>query len=173
MIKSSNLHVFSKPALILFFVLLTGCAPVISKQIREQVNPHITDEAVLKNPERYKGEIVILGGTILESENTEEGTLIMALHRPVTSRGRPRAIDESAGRFIAIADHYLDVALYGSGRSVTIAGEVKEPRILPLGDIKYNYPVIGIKEIYLWPVERRLYDPGPRIHIGFGLGYRF
>jgi outer membrane lipoprotein len=173
MVKSNNYHIFSKLVLIAVFLSITGCAPVISKQIRKQVNPDITDEAVLRKPEHYKGEIIILGGIILDAENIEEGTSITVLHRPRTSRGRPKNVDESAGRFIALVDHYLDVALYRSGRSVTVAGEVQEPRTLPLGEVEYNYPVIGVKEIYLWPVQRQLYRPYPAVHIGFGLGYFF
>lgn len=47
------------------------------------------------------------------------------------------------------------MAIYSKGREVTLAGEVKGKRVLPLGEIEYTYPLIAIKEIHLWPDESK------------------
>lgn len=44
--------------------------------------------------------------------------------------------DGSAGRFLVLIDQYLDVAIYRSGRLVTVAGEIQEPRTMPAGERK-------------------------------------
>jgi outer membrane lipoprotein len=38
---------------------------------------------------------------------------------------------------------------------VTVAGEIKGKRVLPLDEIDYTYPVISVKEIHLWSPKRK------------------
>ncbi len=168
MLRSSGYPTFFKLMAIILWVSLIGCAPVISKQLREQVKPNITAGDVLKNPENYKGEMVILSGVIIESENTKEGTLLKVLQRPSGFREKPKDVDTSEGRFLALVDHYLDVSVYAKDRAVTIGGTIQGIRTLLLGEIQYNYPLINVKEIHLWPVEKSTDSTYPQFHIGVG-----
>ncbi len=137
------------------FLLVSGCAPVISKELRTQVAREITFREVIQDPDVYKGKLVLLGGVIIGAKNLEEGTLIEVLQKPADRRGRPRDVDQSDGRFMALYEGFLDAAIYSEGREVTVAGEVKGKRVLPLGEIQYAYPLIAIKEIYLWPPKTK------------------
>jgi outer membrane lipoprotein len=134
-----------------FMILAAGCAPVISKNLREQVEKEISFKDVIQSPEAYQGKVVLWGGEIIGAKNTKEGTLIEVLQKPTDSQGKPKKVDRSDGRFLALYDGYLDVAIYAKGRDVTVAGEVKGKRVLPLGEIEYTYPIISAKEIHLWP----------------------
>jgi outer membrane lipoprotein len=140
-------------ALPLFF-LMSGCAPVISKELRDQVAPEITFREVHEDPDAYKGKLVLWGGVIIGAKNLKEGTLIEVLQRPTDRRGRPKDVDESDGRFLALYDGYLDVAIYAQGRGVTVAGEIKGKTVQTLDEIEYKYPLIAIKEIHLVKEER-------------------
>ncbi|GAN33570.1 MAG: hypothetical protein DYG83_09440 [Candidatus Brocadia sp. AMX2] len=171
MVKNVKRFIFSQSMPMVFLLFMVGCAPVISKQIRDQVKPDVSFTEVLNDPERYKGQMILLSGTIAETENTREGTLLRVLQRPAGFRGKPKDVDETEGRFLALDHRYLDVAVFTKGRAVTIAGEVQGKRILPLDEAEYTYPLIYVKEIYLWPVEKSYYSPSPSWHIGFGFGY--
>lgn len=162
MIISSRYHVFSQFLPGVLVLLMTGCAPVISKQVRDQVRPDITFEDVLNDPESYKGQMIIASGIIIETKNTKEGTSLQVLQRPTGFRWQPKDVDETGGRFLAFVSRYLDVYVYAKGREITIAGEVMGKRVLPLDGTEYSYPLIHVKEIYLWPViEKRYYTPYP------------
>ncbi|MBA7699287.1 hypothetical protein ES703_107978 [subsurface metagenome] len=146
----------------LFFV--NGCAPPISKQLREQVSEELTLKVVLKDPDAHKGETVLWSGVIISSVNLKEGTMIEVLQKPADMQGRPKDVDESEGRFLALYPAYLDVAIYNGGRKVTVAGEVQRKRTQRLGEIDYTYPLISAKEIHLWSPkkeERVFYYPYP------------
>ena len=159
---TSNKHIlFPKPIWVVLLLSIASCAPVISKQIREQVRPDITFAEVLNDPERYKGQMIILSGVIIEATNTNEGTLLQVLQRPTGFRGKPKDVDETGGRFLALDNRYLDVYVYAKGREVTIAGEVQGKRTLPLDKTEYTYPLIYVKELYLWPVTEKGYYPPP------------
>ncbi len=132
-------------------LLAAGCAPVISKNLREQVEKEISFKDVIQDPEAYQGKVVLWGGEIIEAKNMKEGTMIEVLQKPTDSQGKPKKVDRSDGRFLALYDGYLDVAIYTKGRDVTVAGEVKGKKVLPLGEIEYTYPIISVKEIHLWP----------------------
>lgn len=171
MVKNGKRFTFSQLMSVVFLLFMVSCAPVISKQIRDQVRPDVSFTEVLKDPERYKGQMILLSGIIVEAENTKEGTLLRVLQRPAGFRGKPKAVDETEGRFLALDRRYLDVAVFTKGRAITIAGEVQGKRIFPLDETEYTYPLIHVKEIYLWPVEKSYYSPYPSWHIGFGFGY--
>lgn len=162
MIISNRLFVFPKVILIMLLLPMAGCAPVISKQVREQVKPDTTFTAVLNDAERYQGQMIVLSGVIVDAKNTKEGTLLQVLQRPAGFRGQPKDVDKTEGRFLALDNRYLDVYVYAKGREVTVAGEVLGKRTLPLDTTDYTYPLIRVKELYLWPViEKNYYDPYP------------
>jgi len=151
---------------------LTGCASVISKQLREQVARELTLSVAAKDPGAHKGQTVLWSGVIISAVNLKEGTMLEVLQKPADMRGRPKDVDESDGRFLALYPGYLDVAIYNGGRKVTVAGEVQGKRIQPLGEIDYTYPLISAKEIHLWPVEKkdRVYYPCPSWHYPWWYG---
>ena len=134
--------------------IASGCAPVVSKGLRVQVDEEIRFEKVIQDPEAYEGKVVVWAGVIIAAKNRKEGTLIEVLQKPSDKNRRPKNVDRSEGRFLALYDGYLDVAIYAGGREVTVAGEIKGKRVLPLDDIEYTYPVISVKEIHLWPPKR-------------------
>ncbi len=138
-----------KLSLILIIMTLLGCAHVISKEIRERVDKGVNPEALLKDPESYKGKFIILGGVIISSRNTDEGTYLEVLERPLDSLERPEATDKSRGRFIILYEGYLDSAVYSKGREVTVAGEVMGKMARPLGEMEYPYLLIKSKELHL------------------------
>ena len=145
---------------------LTGCAPVISKQLREQIAKELTLQVVLKDPEVYKGKTILWSGVIISSVNLKGGTMIEVLQKPADMEGKPKDVDESEGRFLALNPGYLDVAIYRQGRKVTVAGIIQGKKIQRLGEIDYAYPLISAREIHLWPPKKedRGYYPYPCWH---------
>jgi len=131
-------------------LICSGCATVISEKVLSKANRHISVTAVREASENYKGQLVIWGGEIVGAKNREEGTTIEILQKPTNRSLRPKEVDVSGGRFLAIYDGYLDVAIYERGREVTVAGQIQGTRVLPLGEIEYRYPVIDVEEIHLW-----------------------
>jgi len=136
------------------FLISTGCTPLISKDLRKEISRDITFKQVIKDPDACKGKTVLISGIILGSKNTKEGTLIEILQKPADLQGRPMDVDESDGRFLALYDGYLDTAIYTRGREVAVAGEIKEKRVLPLGEIDYTYPLISIRVIHLFKPKK-------------------
>jgi outer membrane lipoprotein len=134
-----------------------GCAPVISKSLREQVDRDLTFEEVLNNPAPHIGKVVIWGGDIISVTITKEGSQLKILQKPLDFENGPRPGDRSKGRFLALYDNFLDTAIYKEGRAVTIAGRIAGQRIEPLDEIEYRYPLMVAEEIYLWPVYPKMY----------------
>lgn len=155
---------------ILFIILLLSlisCAHVVSKEARE-IAIKVNDEKLLKNPNEYVGSIVILGGVIASSINTEEGTYIEVVQKPLDSRGRPQDRDVSYGRFIIYYEGYLDTAIYTTGREITVVGEVLGKKTRQLGQIMYPYLLLKGRELYLFEPRRPL-----PISIGIGIWKTF
>jgi outer membrane lipoprotein len=142
-------------------LLASGCA-VMSEGLRREAEKDLSFTEVFKDPDLHKGKIVIWGGMIVDSKNTKDGTLLEVVRKPLDMVGEPRDVDQSGGRFLALYDGFLDVAIYAKGREVTVGGVVEGKRVMPLGEIRYTYPVIHVKEIYLWPeVSKERVPPYP------------
>jgi outer membrane lipoprotein len=91
---------------------LIGCAPVISKQLRKQVAKELILSVVFKNPEAYKDKTVLWSGVIISSVNLKEGTIIEVLQKPADLQGKPKDVDESEGRFLALYPEKKDRVYY-------------------------------------------------------------
>ncbi|QBQ54016.1 Slp family lipoprotein [Nitrosococcus wardiae] len=133
-------------------MLVSACAQM-PKAIQEElpVNPSI--ETVRANIDDFQGQRVRWGGVIQEIKNLEARTIIEIVGKPLNNEGRPRAIDESPGRFLAVFREFIDPAIYTSGRLITVLGEVTGAETGEIGAFNYRYPVVHVDRDYLWPRE--------------------
>jgi len=138
--------------LLLFLtVLLSGCAHVISKDLRDKADRTITFKQVLQDPNAYVDKFTLWGGEIVQAINQKDGsTLVEVFHRPLGWRGEPKLTQSSDGRFLALAEKYLDPYLFRKGRKVTVAGKILGAKTRPLGEMDYRYPLLSGEQIYLW-----------------------
>jgi outer membrane lipoprotein len=167
--------------MIAFFILLFGCAPVISKNLRTEADPSLTFRQVFQNPNAYKGKLVIWGGEIIQTINQKDGTTqIEIFQRPLGWREKPKETLASEGRFLILAERFLDPYVFRRGREITVAGEILGEKMIPVGEMEYRYPLLSSKQIYLW--EEYDYRPYPYYYYpwwyypygwwGFGFYYR-
>jgi len=143
--------------LLVIIFLFSSCTHVISKPVRMGARTDVPFSNIKAETDKYKGTTFILGGIIVSTKNTEEGSIIEAVQTPVDRYGSIIDSDISSGRFLAIERGYLDPLIYKKGRQITIAGELIGSNKKKLGDIDYTYPMFEIKEIYLWKEEQGYY----------------
>jgi len=138
--------------LLSLFILLSGCAHVISRDLMEKADPSLTFTEVLQNPNAYKDKTVLWGGEIIETVNQKDGTtLIEVFQRPLGWMEEPKVSLPSEGRFLILAKKHLDPNIFRAGLEITVAGEIQGENIRPLGEMGYRYPVLSGEQIHLWP----------------------
>jgi len=161
-------HSLTNIALLLCLAfLLPACAPPFPKEMREKVNKNISFGELKKAPDAYRGTWVMLGGLIVGAKNTKDGALIEVLQKPLDTDGRPARTDGSEGRFLVQSTAFLDTAIYGPGREVTVIAEVLGGKEQRLDEIMYQYPLCDAKSLHLWAPES-----GPRFFFGVGVSQR-
>lgn len=160
--------VISMTLFLVFMTLLVSCGPVISKNVMSYVDPSVSFQDLIKDPDRFKGKTVVLGGSIISTSVKPEETWMEVLQQPLGSRQRPEDTDISYGRFLVKFADYRDPAVYSPGRSITVAGQVLGKQTRPLGQIQYGYPVLLAREAHLWKIES--YAAQPSVTFGFGVG---
>jgi outer membrane lipoprotein len=131
-----------------------GCSYAISPELAKRADKTIPFESLARDPDPYKGKLVILGGIITQTTPVKKGTLIEVLQKPLDYWGKPRRTDRTGGKFLVYSSAYLDPLVYAPERELTVAAEVEGTRSKALGDIEYSYPVVLSKELKLWPQER-------------------
>jgi outer membrane lipoprotein len=149
---------------------IISCAPGISRQVRQQVTVTEAFSRLQQEPQRFEGEMAMLGGRIIESRPLAAGTELVVLQLPLDRSDRPRETDQSQGRFLIRTDEFLDPAVYSPGTRITAAGIVEGAVQRDIGQMPYRYPVIRLEEIRTWPAP---VDTSPRFHFGIGVGRRF
>jgi outer membrane lipoprotein len=145
----------------LLLMVISGCAYPISKELRREVRKDITFSMVLQDPTAYMGSVVLWGGIIIETMNHRDGSEVTVLETPLGYMEEPEPAKYSRGRFIAKTSEFLDPEVYKQRKRITLAGEIIGKEIKPLGKSEYTYPVVLVKQLYLWPRERRYIYPPP------------
>jgi len=154
-----------------FSVVLFGCTPVISNQITRQADDKLSFQDLQKQPERYRGAVVILGGQIVETLVKEGETRVQVLQLPLGTSQSPDVTAPSQGRFIVIYKRFADPLIYEKGRKITVAGVVEGSQAIMLNNGPYNMPVLLERETHLWKTEDYpAYAPGPAVQFGIGIG---
>ncbi len=147
---------------------LTACSPPFSRELLDRVDQKISYADLQKEPERFRGKYLMLGGVIVEAKNLKAGTQLEVLQQPLDGRGRPILSDETGGRFLVVTEQFLDTAVFHRGREVTVIGEAAGQQTQPLGQIEYRYPVLNAKDVHLWSP-----NGGPRFSVGIGVYHGF
>jgi len=143
----------------------------------QQVDESVTINDIQKNTEQVKGKKILWGGVIVETENRPNETRIIIMKTALDVQKRPVYLDRSEGRFILQQNDFLDPVIYAQGREITIVGQVVGKEDLPLGKIRYDYPVVTAEDWVLWekfdyyPYYPTPYYYGPFGGVGFGWGW--
>ena len=154
-----------------FSLVLFGCTPVVSNQITRQVDEKITYQDLQKQPERYRGAVVILGGQIVETLVKEGETRVQVLQLPLGTGQSPDVTAPSQGRFIVIYKRFVDPLIYEKGRKITVAGVIEGGQVIMLNTGPHNMPVLLERETHLWKTEDYPgYAPNPAVQFGIGIG---
>jgi len=155
----------------LFFIMfVSGCTAGISQLSRSKVTYTGTFSTLQKTPDTYKGEVVMIGGRIIETKTSPSLSEIFVLQLALDSGGRPVNPDQSEGRFIVQTKQFLDPAIYQKDMLLTVVGTLKGSKVESIGGLEYSYPLIELIEIKLWPKEMQT---RPMIHFGIGVGTSF
>lgn len=140
-------------------LLVAGCATTIPKEISTAPAGGPTVAEVRVDAQQFTGARVRWGGTIAGVDNQANETWVEVVARELDRSGQPRPTDRSAGRFIAIIDGFIDPALYGEGREITVAGVVEDEVTRKIGDFDYTFPRVRADNYLLWPLR---HEPDPR-----------
>lgn len=131
---------------------LSGCVSSgIPGAIRTAPPRPLSVSQVQQAPDRFLGEPVRWGGTIIAVRNRAGTTEIEILSRPLSSDGEPRAEAPGNGRFIALLAGFADPAELPEKRLLTVAGHLARVERRPVGEYPYPYPVVAVEQRFLWP----------------------
>jgi outer membrane lipoprotein len=150
-------------------LLSAACATGISQQARSQVTYSGSFSVLQERPGAHLGQVVMLGGKILETKASPTSSEITVLQLPVGTSDRPQDGDRSEGRFLLRSGQFLDPAVYRNGLLLTAVGRISGNEVRPIGGLDYAYPTVEAIEIKLWPERSPVY-PGVQFGVGVGSG---
>lgn len=154
-------------------LILSGCASVLSQEAIEASQPRIPFQLILEHPDQVEGRTVILGGALLKVHDEGGVSVLEVLEQPLSRRLRPIHRDQSGGRFLVQMKSNVDTKVFESNRLLTLAGRVIDSQSKPVGQTQYRYPVLVPVELYLWPRpgEESYYSPRVFIHLGGSVSF--
>ncbi len=147
-------------ALAMIMLIVSGCSHAISRPNRQAALKGLTAGDIIPDLERYKGQLVLMGGEIIGTTNLAKTTVIEILQKSLDRyTGKPGGDQEYDGRFLVRYQTFKDPYVYSEGRALTVAGTVVGTEIAPIGERAYTYVVLENRETHLWP-EQETYDDG-------------
>lgn len=163
--------------LLLLSVMITGCIRAISEPSRKLVDTEANFLQVREDPDKFIGKHIMLGGRIAGVKNSREGTSIEIVQFDLAESGAPIDTFISSGRFLATTSDFLDTMIFRKGMRITLVGEIKGKKIQRLDEMEYIYPVVAMREWYLWPgsdwEKSGYYPPQPPVYDPYYYGYGF
>ncbi len=138
----------------LAILILSGCTSNIPMLVKTPPSPDPDFQQVKQSVVTFQNQSVRWGGKIITVENKENSTWIEILASPLNHYGRPGSNTNYEGRFIAKIDGFLDPEHYSKDRKLTIFGSIDTEFVKRIDDHPYNYPLVSVKEHYLWPEYR-------------------
>lgn len=132
-------------------LLVAGCASVPHSLDVPLAEPAPELSQVQSQPDRFTGQTVRWGGTIVGVQNNSDGSLIEVVARPLQSNSRPNENGMSPGRFLIAAGAFLDPEVYQQGKSVTAVGVLEGLQRRTIGEYEYPYPMLRASAVHLWP----------------------
>lgn len=138
------------PMLLSTSLLVAACTsiPVQLEGEYSTLIPENAGEKDVKTPVRW-------GGVVLETRPEEDFTCFEILSRQLQKSMRPVYSDQNSGRFIACKPGFYDPVVFEKGREVTLTGEILYMDTRKVGEYDYNYPVVDIEFMSLWPKRRQ------------------
>jgi outer membrane lipoprotein len=130
-----------------------ACTYAISPGVAGQADKTILFEKLQADPDSFKGKLVIAGGTIEQTTEVNQGTLIEVTQKPLDYWGKPERTKRTGGRFLVFHPGLLNTMAYAPGIDITIAGEVLGTSSPMIGSKQYDYPILQSKELKLWERE--------------------
>ena len=97
--------------------------------------------------------VVRWGGTITEVSNTDDGTVLQIVSRPLLGSGRPLRNDQTDGRFIAQFAQFLDPEIVKPGRDITVIGTLAGSESGVVGETSYIFPLVTADAYRYWAVQ--------------------
>lgn len=143
---------------------LAACAspPIETDVVADERSP----ASVAAEPDAASGE-VLWGGVIVDTRNNDADTELEILAYPLDRRQRPMTGRPPEGRFIAVADGYLESVDYAPGRLVTVLGSLEGVVEGQIGEARRVYPNVRSRSLHLWRPGAPD-DAGPRFSLGIG-----
>ncbi len=141
---------FGRFILLSLSLVVSGCAGVIPPELREKIQWDVGLRNLQQDLKAHKGQLVVLGGEILDVKSTERGEFVEVLQRPLSASTRPNLIGESQGRFLIklTKEVSLDQG-YREGQPLTVVGEVMEEAQSRAGQ-DIPAPILSAKYLHLW-----------------------
>lgn len=131
-------------------LFLGGCASVVPEALEQQVDREVQFPDLQRDPGRYRGRTVVLGGRIAGLHPAGALMELEVTQLPLTERGdRPRLAARSDGGFVVLHEGPLDPAIYRLGRPLTVVGVVQGSRLSPRQE--RPEPMIAPRYLHLWP----------------------
>lgn len=164
-------------SLIILSSLLVGACTAIPEQLRGEYTSMMPSDATekdLETPVRW-------GGVVLETKPESDFTCFEILSKQLSTSMRPVASDQAGGRYIACKPGFYDPEIFEKGREVTLTGKIIYMDVRKVGEYDYNFPVVDIEFMSLWPKRRYAiyydfhgpYRPYYWHYPGYGFYYRY
>lgn len=125
--------------------LISGCN-IVPHTIQGDYQPVTLKQARNMNDSAQ----VRWGGVIAKVRNQERESVIEIVAKPLSSSARPRDLDASGGRFLAIIPDFIDPVVYKKGREITVVGNLSDMIDGKIGEMKYVFPVVRVTGHHLW-----------------------
>jgi len=143
---------------------LAGCASSLTPAIPPETGPRVGFAELVANPEKYLGQVKILGGKVMQVQPLGQGSLLSVDQHDLDRNLFPGGA-ASGGTFMVESDEWLSPSAFQPQSKVVVAGAVvgKKDGFLLLKAKQVRLLEGPSWEKWYYPVPREWYDYDPSL----------
>ncbi len=128
---------------------LAGCTSVVPEALRAEVDRHLTYAQLAKDPESYRGRLVLVGGEVLRVQPTGRDMELTLTQRPLSPVDESPLLGIASGGDLVVQVPGAARAAFREGYVVTVVGVVlgRESAQDP-----ESAPRLEARHVHVWPV---------------------
>jgi outer membrane lipoprotein len=141
-------------------LLFTGCSPyhlIVTDDVKDQVNYELRFEDIVLLPENYKGELIVLGGEVLDIDQREGKTTLVVCHQRLSTNLTPKGRGcTPGGPFVIVWSDANLVDLFPpirKGDTLTFVGEIRGSEAMQVKKHEIEGPLLALRSHFNWDLS--------------------
>lgn len=160
-----------RTSLICLCAVYGACAPqgVFPTKVTDGIDANFDFARWRTMPNEAEGKKVQIGGRIVDSHVSNDMVVLVVSQLPIVNQPAygPKDNGKNNGDFVIIYQGQIEASILQSGNRVIVIGMTRPAKLVTVGDLSRNFPIVSAQCLHVWNTQGRDIDEFPFFEAGY------